>query len=564
MARTHQARLIRNLLADQAVADRLRLPADEYRGLRDEARAEPDGVSRRALLGRAAALGIGLTGAAALSGGAKAHAAPVTTPKVVGSPRIAIIGAGISGLNAALTLADKGVAATVYEANPTRIGGRMYSGGSPSGPGLWNQGQVSEWGGELVDTGHHAIKNLCQRFGLGLTDVAADLPPGAEGIFHFNGHYYPKDQVDNDFKQIWQSIKSDIQAGGSAPTWNSHNAASVALDNLSIRDWINSRVPGGFGSDLGALLDCAYAVEYGADTTTQSSYAMLVMLSWQSSPGNLSIWGGSDERWHITGGNDQVPRAIAAALPTGTVQMGHTLQAVVKNADGSQTLTFALDGGGTETVVADHTILAVPLPILQSHVDLSKAGLDQMMKGVLAHMRMGACTKLNMQFTNRNSWSGTGVWPGVSNGECFADLPYQQAWDVTRGQAGSNGILVQYGGGSLARGLTPPSAFTTASTAYTRNLVDNYLGQIDSIWPGTKAAWNGKATLSAWHLNPYSYGAYSYWPVGYLTTYAGYEGTAQGNLHFAGEHTSYDFQGYMNGGAVEGARAANEVLAAIG
>ncbi|MEV4559210.1 FAD-dependent oxidoreductase [Kitasatospora sp. NPDC049285] len=563
MARTHQARLIRNLLADQAVADRLAMPVGEYRGLRDEARTEPDGVSRRTLLGRAAALGVGLTGASALAGGSRAHAAPTPVPKIDGAPRIAVVGAGISGLNAALTLADKGVAATVYEANPTRIGGRMYSGGSPSSPGLWNQGQVSEWGGELVDTGHHAIKDLCQRFGLGLTDVGAGLPPGAEGVFHFNGHYYPKDQVDTDFKQIWQAVKKDIQDGGSAPTWNSHNAASVALDAMSIRDWINSRVPGGFGSDLGALLDCAYAVEYGADTTAQSSYAMLVMISWQSSPGNLSIWGGSDERWHITGGNDQLPRAVAAALPAGTVQLGHTLQAVVRNADGSQTLTFALDGGGTKTVVADHTVLAVPLPILQTRVDLSRAGLDTRMQGVLANMRMGACTKLNMQFTRRDSWSGTGAWPGVSNGECFADLPYQQAWDVTRGQAGTSGILVQYGGGSLARGLTPPSAFTTAATPYTRNLADDYLSQIDAVWPGTKAAWNGRATLSAWHLNPYSYGAYSYWPVGYLTTYAGYEATAQGNLHFAGEHTSYDFQGYMNGGAVEGARAANEVLAAL-
>ncbi|MFJ5229077.1 flavin monoamine oxidase family protein [Kitasatospora sp. NPDC088391] len=561
MARTPHAGRFKQLMADRAAAERLRMPVVEYQGLRDEARAEPDGVSRRTLLGRAAALGLGLTAASGVA--PRAHAATVTKP-ITGNPRIAIIGAGISGLNAALTLADKGVAATVYEANPTRIGGRMFSGGSPANPGLWNQGQVSEWGGELVDTGHHAIKDLCQRFGLGLTDVAADLPPGAEGVFHFNGHYYPKTQVDNDFKQIWQAVKNDVQAGGSAPTWNSHNAASVALDNLSIRDWINSRVPGGVSSDLGALLDCAYAVEYGADTTAQSSYAMLVMISWQSSPGNFSIWGGSDERWHITGGNDQVPHAIADALPAGTVKLGHTLQAVVKNADGSQNLTFALDGGGTKTVVADHTVLAVPLPILQGRVDLSKAGLDPMMKGVLANMRMGACTKLNMQFTKRSSWSGTGAWDGVSNGECFADLPYQQAWDVTRGQVGGNGILVQYGGGSPARSLTPPTAFSTASTAYTRNLVDDYLSQIDSVWPGTRAAWNGKATLSAWHLNPYSYGAYSYWPVGYLTTYAGYEGTAQGTLHFAGEHTSYDFQGYMNGGAVEGARAAAEVLSALG
>jgi monoamine oxidase len=52
--------------------------------------------------------------------------------------------------------------------------------------------------------------------------------------------------------------------------------------------------------------------------------------------------------------------------------------------------------------------------------------------------------------------------------------------------------------------------------------------------------------------------------VNYVHQYAGYERIAQGNLHFAGEHTSVDFQGYMNGGAEEGQRAGNEVLTALG
>jgi monoamine oxidase len=37
----------------------------------------------------------------------------------------------------------------------------------------------------------------------------------------------------------------------------------------------------------------------------------------------------------------------------------------------------------------------------------------------------------------------------------------------------------------------------------------------------------------------------------------------QGSIHFAGEHTSVNFQGYMEGGAAEGARAALEVFHAL-
>jgi monoamine oxidase len=116
MTRSEHAHFLRSMAADHAAADQLGLPIDEYRGLRDEAMADHDGPSRRALLGRAAALGLG---AAALGTGvarprrASADTAAVTTKTGPTTARIAIIGAGISGLNAALTLADKGVASTV-------------------------------------------------------------------------------------------------------------------------------------------------------------------------------------------------------------------------------------------------------------------------------------------------------------------------------------------------------------------------------------------------------------------------------------------------------------------
>lgn len=283
-------------------------------------------------------------------------------------------------------------------------------------------------------------------------------------------------------------------------------------------------------------------------------------MGYQPNPGHFNVWGLSDERYHVVGGNDQVPRAIAAALPSGSVQMGWRLLAVRANADGTQTLTFD-EGGTTRTVTADHTILTVPLPILQG-MDTSKAGFDPRMRDLLRDARMGYCTKLNLQFSAR-PWTGTGPWPGVSGGDCFTDRPWQQVWDTTKGQPGTTGVLIQYGGGSLAKALNPSTPFPTHTDPYVRNLAATTLTGVDQVFPGTKAAWNGRAQLSAWHKNPNALGAYSYWPVGYLHRYAGYEGTAQGNVHIAGEHTSYDFQGYMNGGATEGARAANEVIAKL-
>ena len=60
--------------------------------------------------------------------------------------------------------------------------------------------------------------------------------------------------------------------------------------------------------------------------------------------------------------------------------------------------------------------------------------------------------------------------------------------------------------------------------------------------------------------DPNLLGSYSCWKVGQYTTFAGYERVRQGNCHFAGEHCSINFQGFMEGGAEEGRRAAKEVI----
>ena len=71
---------------------------------------------------------------------------------------------------------------------------------------------------------------------------------------------------------------------------------------------------------------------------------------------------------------------------------------------------------------------------------------------------------------------------------------------------------------------------------------------------------NGRATIDYWPASPYQRGSYSYWKVGQYQAFAGYERVPQGKIYFAGEHTSQDYQGFMEGGASEGVRAATELI----
>src|SRR5262245_38706963 len=170
MARTPLLQSIANLFRIHEEADRRGLPVAAIRDERAERAAR--GLTRREVLaGSAVAL---------------AATALPRVARAAGAPRIAVIGGGISGVSAALTLADAGVACTVYESSG-RIGGRMFS----NRTGYWNDGQVSEWGGELIDTGHTTVQGLSKRFGLPLDDLHAAEPIGATETYYFFNQRYP-------------------------------------------------------------------------------------------------------------------------------------------------------------------------------------------------------------------------------------------------------------------------------------------------------------------------------------------------------------------------------------
>ena len=165
--------------------------------------------------------------------------------------RIAIVGAGIAGLNAALTLQDAGIASTVYEAS-NRIGGRMFSATS-----IWADNQVSEWCGELIDSDHETIIGLARRFGLPLEDFAGNT--SLRDTYKIFGRYYTVEQAYEDWRGgVQQAIAKDLEAAGESTTYDKFTPEGQKLDQMSVAEWIDSRVPGGRKSAIGALLDVAY------------------------------------------------------------------------------------------------------------------------------------------------------------------------------------------------------------------------------------------------------------------------------------------------------------------
>ena len=196
-------------------------------------------------------------------------------------------------------------------------------------------------------------------------------------------------------------------------------------------------------------------------------------------------------------------------------------------------------------------------------MDYSSAGFDRLKDVAIQQLGYGTNTKLILQFDQRY-WNTNGPW-GIGDGNIYTDLFFQNTWDLSRGigsPGSKTGVLTAYMGG------TNGALFTAAASPYATATTDpsvktyalTFLSQLEHVWPGVSMFWNGRATLSTPWTDPNLLGSYACWKVGQYTTFASYEGVRQGNCHFAGEHCSINFQGFMEGGAEEGSRAAQEII----
>jgi len=475
------------------------------------------------------------------------------------SVRIAIVGAGIAGLNAALTLQDAGFASAIYEASG-RIGGRMHS-----DTAFWAEGMVSEWCGEFIDSDHRAMLALIKRFGLKTIDLGQHIPAHAQTILYFFNRYYRFADLAQGFQSIYPILAQQMQEAGFPTTYAHFTETGYGLDHLSVYDWIEQYVEGGHTTLIGHMLDQACTGYFGLDTRMQSSLNLLYMFGPRpdedseefvdDAPGSGPMQGSCK----IVGGNQQLPLAIARVLPQDSIHLNHQLIAVKRNSDDSITLSFVTPGGPLE-ITCDHAILTLPFSTLR-HVDYRQAGFDELKQTAIMQLGYGTVSKLFLQFDTRYWYEQGQPWPAANNGFFITDLPIHVLWDASLGQPGTDGLLVDYTGGPRGAAYNPPTPYTTSAAApEIQSYARACLEQLEQVFPGVSAHYTGRAALSYPTGDPYLHGSYSCWLTGQYTLFAGYERVRQGPIHFAGEHCSVLYQGFMEGGAEEGARAAREVL----
>ncbi|HVO54602.1 MAG TPA: FAD-dependent oxidoreductase [Solirubrobacterales bacterium] len=482
------------------------------------------------MLGAAAGIG----GAALFGRAASAGAWGQLSRKRSGQPRVAIVGAGLAGLTCAYRLHQGGIAATVYEAHEQRVGGRCWTARGFAG------GQTAEHGGEFIDTRHVRIRALARELGLRLQDVAAiaGRSPRLHPRLFLAGELRRFSKVYAEQHLLRRQADRDRRRIGSFH-WLRPTAAARALDETSAEEWLLAAAPGPGRELLRRAVRQYMAEEYGLDCDRLSAIAMVLEFG--------SAGFESDERFHVAGGNDQIPWGLVERLPRGAVRLGQPLASLRRHGTG-YALGFA--GGGAEVRV-DVAVLCLPFTALR-RVDLSAAGLGRRRRQCIEQLGMGTNAKLLIQLRR----------PPRSydrfDGEYFDEQI--DSWDSSLGEGGGRGLLTVYSGGRYGAGYPGPAVHGRPP----RRVVDATLARIARAVPGLAAGFDGDAWLDRWAADPWTHGSYAAYLPGQYTRFWGFAGLAEGGLHFGGEHTATEAQGYLEGAVRSGERCAREVAARLG
>ena len=455
-------------------------------------------------------------------------------------PKIAIVGGGIAGLNAAYQLKKAGLKTTVYEAK-SRLGGRIHSVTGTVGDGL-----VLDLGGSFINTSHEDMLALVEEFNLSLfnrVEAVENSPFPAEG-YYFDGRLHPEAEVAEKLRPIARQIFND------ADLLEQDAEQYALLDRLSVAQYLSQHADKISEPYIQVLLENSIRTEYGVEPESSSALHLIYNLATVEGD-RAAVIAGNDETYVVKGGSGKIIDSLVAALPQ-QIQTKKRLQALKANDDGYQ-LTFS-----DRTVVdADYVVVAIPLAVLRK-VDL-QVELEPKFRKFIQEVNLGQNEKAFAGFENR-------VWlqkQGFAGG-AWSDLGFSSLYDGTKRQSDRQNSALNFFMGSKE-----VAAMNSQSISA---LQQTYLENFERIIPQAKSAATGKFMRTNWGQDPLVGGGYTNFKPGQYTEFSEFlyieseileerQNVAFGNLIFAGEHFSDEYYGYMNGGAQTG-RLAAKVLAA--
>jgi monoamine oxidase len=439
---------------------------------------------------------------------------------------VTVIGAGLAGLSAAYDLHRAGWKVTVLESRD-RVGGRSYS------IRTFSEGLVVEGGGEYIEENHTRMVAYAKQFGLQLLK-SGNWRAQWEDWVSFDGKTGPV--MDNNLwgtdlvaevDRCWDALAA-LAPYISDPNQPQAAKEAARLDAQSAADWLKT-------VDAHPLAKKYFVIHIRSEYTTEPERFSLLDLA-----RNAKMYYTSSERstsMRVMGGNDQIPRALADALPD--VRMNAPVTSIRLTPDGV-TVTYK-QADSHLTLDSDFAVLAVPLTTARL-IDFN-GSLPTAYQSMVNNVSYGAVTKVMIEYRKR-FWKEKG-W----NGRMATDAPIVYTWHATSHFEHERGILTAYTGGDNGAKLSALSDEERIKLA---------VNEIEKVFPGSSDLIENTATV-AWPNEPYTRGAYMALAPGEVTAHWKTLSEPAGRLFFAGEHAT-PIQGFMEGAVESGQRAAATIL----
>jgi monoamine oxidase len=446
-------------------------------------------------------------------------------PSDLSGASVLIAGAGLAGLVAARELIAMGADVTVVEARE-RIGGRVWT--IRDG---FVEGQHAEAGGDFIDEDHREMHDLVRKMGLKVTRILR------------NGFAYARPDPRGRTRIVfpaanrgWNRLAGSLSDFSrryklAERRWDSPIATELARQ--SVAEWLNAvKADGDLRDTIGGLRGF-----FVADAEELSLLALVDQFSDDDSP---APW----RMYRIDGGADRLLAALANPLGD-RIHLNTEVVAVAHR--GRNVRVSVKSGRQLSQLQADYLLLTLPASLLR-RVPITPT-LPTPQHEAIQRIKYGRVTKTVIQFSKR-------FWRAAGRPRAFGSpLPFGAVWEANEEQQGQAGILALMAGGS--------------SSDATRDIVgregiEGLVRSLDWLKPGM----SGKSDLApiasrqvVWETEPWSRGGYVFFDPAFDPALRPWLARPSGPLFFAGEHTSLQYQGYMNGAVESGMRAAEEIAA---
>ena len=444
---------------------------------------------------------------------------------------VIILGGGAAGLAAAYTLKKNKIPYRLFEAS-ARPGGRVYTLERFS-----EEGMFAELGAEFFDESHVRLFQICKELNLEVQELKAEHP-----VFYNEG----KVVTDEEYRKRLKPLNKQLARhhvnlfGDHDVTLNQENMnkfeKALYYDNLSAQDFILS-----LRTDVDEITLKLFLYQvrsrFGTEPATLSALQLLYTLNYD---GVLNLQG-PRPRFRLAQGTGMLTRSLyeraAGVIPDYFVKMESPLDSIVAKDVGFD-LTFKTPAG-KKTYLAHQVICTLPFSALREVGGIDRMDFSPLKKDLIKSQAYATQSKGILEFSDA-IWSkkNTAAWLGDFSGESF--------FDSGRGQTGKGGLLSSVRAGKSGFEINPAKMGADA------------VQDLEKIFPGIQSSLKSNMAFMNWGTRAWQKGSRSFFTPGQFSRFGGVAAQSeyQGKFLFAGEHTSSDFSGTLEGALASGIAAA--------